>query len=141
MQDTSLWIFGYGSLIWNPGFEYNKSHKAYAVGFARRMYQGNAYHRGDRQLVSSSLLPSSAFPATVKANPNLVRVLLYWPFSYSCRASCFQGAGACALIIPPPRQGGFPVSVPLHLYERECDRKFYVKAKQRQLLPDLWRNG
>ncbi|VDP07365.1 unnamed protein product [Heligmosomoides polygyrus] len=43
-------FFGYGSLIWNPGFTYANKEKAYAHGFARRMYQGNTYHRGDRHL-------------------------------------------------------------------------------------------
>uniref|UniRef100_A0A1I7XEQ1 Glutathione-specific gamma-glutamylcyclotransferase n=1 Tax=Heterorhabditis bacteriophora TaxID=37862 RepID=A0A1I7XEQ1_HETBA len=49
-EQPSLWIFGYGSLIWNPGFSYSDSKKGYALGFARRMYQGNIYHRGDRIL-------------------------------------------------------------------------------------------
>ncbi|CAI5453577.1 unnamed protein product [Caenorhabditis angaria] len=46
----SLYIFGYGSLIWNPGFNFNASRKAYAIGWVRRMYQGNTYHRGDQNL-------------------------------------------------------------------------------------------
>ncbi|KAK5967067.1 Gamma-glutamylcyclotransferase [Trichostrongylus colubriformis] len=46
---SSAHFFGYGSLIWNPGFTYAHKEKAYAHGFARRMYQGNTYHRGDRQ--------------------------------------------------------------------------------------------
>ncbi|CAI4224645.1 unnamed protein product [Auanema sp. JU1783] len=49
-EEPSLWIFGYGSLIWNPGFNHDGQHKAYARGFARRMYQGNTFHRGDEQL-------------------------------------------------------------------------------------------
>ncbi|VDL76039.1 unnamed protein product [Nippostrongylus brasiliensis] len=43
----SVYFFGYGSLIWNPGFTYESKEKGYAHGFARRMYQGNTYHRGD----------------------------------------------------------------------------------------------
>ncbi|PAV80621.1 hypothetical protein WR25_12642 [Diploscapter pachys] len=46
-HQPSLLIFGYGSLIWNPGFEFYDSRKAYAIGFARRMYQGNTFHRGN----------------------------------------------------------------------------------------------
>ncbi|PIC24997.1 hypothetical protein B9Z55_018095 [Caenorhabditis nigoni] len=49
-SNQSLWIFGYGSLIWNPGFQFSTSRKAYAIGWARRMYQGNTYHRGDEKL-------------------------------------------------------------------------------------------
>ncbi|GMT11555.1 hypothetical protein PFISCL1PPCAC_2852 [Pristionchus fissidentatus] len=47
---ASLWIFGYGSLIWNPGFSFAERRKAHARGYARRMYQGNTYHRGDDNL-------------------------------------------------------------------------------------------
>ncbi|ETN74694.1 ChaC-like protein [Necator americanus] len=43
------YFFGYGSLIWNPGFTYHHKEKGYANGFARRMYQGNTYHRGNTQ--------------------------------------------------------------------------------------------
>ncbi|CAD6186753.1 unnamed protein product [Caenorhabditis auriculariae] len=50
MQQPSLWVFGYGSLIWNPGFDYSLKQKAYAIGWVRRMYQGNVYHRGNEKL-------------------------------------------------------------------------------------------
>ena len=51
-HQPSLLIFGYGSLIWNPGFEFYDSRKAYAIGFARRMYQGNTFHRGNLKQVN-----------------------------------------------------------------------------------------
>ncbi|XP_059046886.1 glutathione-specific gamma-glutamylcyclotransferase 1 [Achroia grisella] len=41
-----LWIFGYGSLCWNPGFEYLQAVNGYVDGFSRRFYQGNITHRG-----------------------------------------------------------------------------------------------
>nr|ACO11635.1 Cation transport regulator-like protein 1 [Caligus rogercresseyi] len=43
---TSLWIFGYGSLCWNPGFEHRRSAIGYIQGFSRRFWQGNITHRG-----------------------------------------------------------------------------------------------
>jgi cation transport protein ChaC len=41
-----VWIFGYGSLIWNPGFEYSKCITGYIRGYDRRFWQGNVVHRG-----------------------------------------------------------------------------------------------
>lgn len=47
----SLWIFGYGSLCWNPGFEYQQSVAGYVRGFSRRFWQGNTTHRGTEDKV------------------------------------------------------------------------------------------
>ena len=43
---TKVWIFGYGSLIWNPGFSFEESQIGYIRGWARRFYQGSTDHRG-----------------------------------------------------------------------------------------------
>lgn len=42
----SVWIFGYGSLCWYPGFEYDKCITGYVRGYVRRFWQGNTTHRG-----------------------------------------------------------------------------------------------
>ena len=41
-----LWVFGYGSLVWKPGFEHGNLEIGYIEGFARRFWQGNENHRG-----------------------------------------------------------------------------------------------
>lgn len=41
-----VWIFGYGSLCWYPGFEYAKCVTGYIRGYVRRFWQGNTTHRG-----------------------------------------------------------------------------------------------
>jgi cation transport regulator ChaC len=43
---TGLWIFGYGSLIWRPGFPYRERRLAHAIGWRRVLAQGSPDHRG-----------------------------------------------------------------------------------------------
>jgi cation transport protein ChaC len=49
---SGLWIFGYGSLCWHPGFEFDKSLIGYVRGFSRKFWQGNTTHRGTEYKVS-----------------------------------------------------------------------------------------
>jgi cation transport protein ChaC len=41
-----LWIFGYGSLMWNPGFPYRRKHPARLFGFHRALCIQSTDHRG-----------------------------------------------------------------------------------------------
>lgn len=50
--EASVWIFGYGSLCWYPGFEYEKCITGYIRGYVRRFWQGNTTHRGTLEKVS-----------------------------------------------------------------------------------------
>lgn len=42
----SLWVFGYGSLIWNPEFSYAQTQKARVFGYHRGFCMRSIHHRG-----------------------------------------------------------------------------------------------
>lgn len=45
-EDRGVWIFGYGSLVWRPAFEFIESLPAWIDGWERRFWQGSTDHRG-----------------------------------------------------------------------------------------------
>jgi len=45
-EDIFVYLFGYGSLMWRPGFTYTKKFNAYIKGWKRVFYQGSTDHRG-----------------------------------------------------------------------------------------------
>ena len=49
-----IWIFGYGSILWRPDFQFSQAIPAQLSGFQRRLCQGSTDHRG-----------STAFPGAV----------------------------------------------------------------------------
>lgn len=50
-NNMTLWVFGYGSLCWYPGFEFQKCVTGYIRGYVRRFWQGNTTHRGTKDKV------------------------------------------------------------------------------------------
>jgi cation transport protein ChaC len=44
--EPSLWIFGYGSLVWRPAFPHRAACRAWIEGHVRRFWQGSTDHRG-----------------------------------------------------------------------------------------------
>ncbi|XP_071392611.1 glutathione-specific gamma-glutamylcyclotransferase 1-like [Centroberyx affinis] len=48
-EKKSMWIFGYGSLVWKPDFEYKRSKIGYIKGYKRRFWHGDDFYRGDKE--------------------------------------------------------------------------------------------
>jgi glutathione-specific gamma-glutamylcyclotransferase len=42
----TLWVFGYGSLVWRPGMAVIEGHPGWVTGWTRRFWQGSPDHRG-----------------------------------------------------------------------------------------------
>ncbi len=45
----TMWVFGYGSLLWNPGFPVAKSKRATLMDYARSFCMSSIHHRGTEE--------------------------------------------------------------------------------------------
>jgi len=45
----TMWVFGYGSLLWNPGFDVAEMRVATLPGYARSFCMSSIHHRGTKE--------------------------------------------------------------------------------------------
>ncbi|KAM8833655.1 glutathione-specific gamma-glutamylcyclotransferase 1-like [Synchiropus picturatus] len=45
---SSVWVFGYGSLVWKPDFQFSRSEVGHIRGYKRRFWHGDDFYRGDK---------------------------------------------------------------------------------------------
>jgi cation transport protein ChaC len=48
-SEDDLWVFGYGSLMWRPGFDFIEAHRARIVGYQRAFCIYSTHHRGSEE--------------------------------------------------------------------------------------------
>ncbi|WP_380053645.1 gamma-glutamylcyclotransferase [Falsihalocynthiibacter sp. SS001] len=49
MTEQPLWVFGYGSLMWRPGFQYSTRQIARLTGYARSFCMWSIHYRGTHE--------------------------------------------------------------------------------------------
>ena len=68
----TLAVFGYGSLIWRPGFQYAEKESGSINGYERRFWQGNVTHRGVPGMVSLFILLTFKYDETIDNRPVII---------------------------------------------------------------------
>ncbi|KAG6735846.1 hypothetical protein POTOM_061487 [Populus tomentosa] len=76
-KNGSLWVFGYGSLIWKAGFNYDDRVIGFNKVYCRVFYQGSTDHRGATEHPGRTLTlePTDGEVCEIKAAHQLLKTI------------------------------------------------------------------
>ncbi|XP_049613461.1 glutathione-specific gamma-glutamylcyclotransferase 1 [Syngnathus scovelli] len=122
---SSLWIFGYGSLVWKPDFKYKRSKVGYIRGYKRRFWHGDNFHRGNDELPARvvTLIPdddASTWGVAFEVSGTQVEEAL----EYLNVREGVRGGYVSEIVTFHPEEGG--PSVPALLYIATADNPLYL---------------
>ncbi|XP_061560442.1 glutathione-specific gamma-glutamylcyclotransferase 1 [Phycodurus eques] len=124
-SSSSLWIFGYGSLVWKPDFKYKRSEVGYIRGYKRRFWHGDNFHRGNDELPGRvvTLIPeddASTWGVGFEVSGTQVEEAL----EYLNVREAVRGGYDSEIVAFHPEEGG--PSVPALLYIANADNPTYL---------------
>ncbi|XP_046359164.1 putative glutathione-specific gamma-glutamylcyclotransferase 2 [Haliotis cracherodii] len=113
-NNPTIWVFGYGSLLWKPDFEYSSKKIGSIKGFVRRFWQGNSTHRGTpsqpgrvANLVKCKEGRAWGVAYEIKGTESVTKALTY----LNVRETQLGGYSTLVTEFEPREQGSEPFSV------------------------------
>jgi cation transport protein ChaC len=116
-EPGAVWIFGYGSLIWEPGFAHASRHLARLDGYSRSFCMRSIHHRGTPAapglvlaLDIGGTCDGVAFEVPARIAPETLEYL---------RARELISAAYLELVLPVTLQGGRVVQAVTYVVDRD----------------------
>jgi cation transport regulator ChaC len=95
MAGSGIWVFGYGSLVYRPGFEYARRVEGFIRGYRRVFHQGSTDHRGTPEFPGRTVTLAPCATSTVVRSRRGGRP--------PAPGACAAGRGGWAAQQPSPR--------------------------------------
>jgi cation transport protein ChaC len=123
--DKNLWVFGYGSLMWNPEFAYVEGHQARIYGFHRRLCLWSMRYRGTEEnpgLVVGMAPGGSCLGMAFRVDDSVIHETMEYLFERELISNAYR-----------------PVVKPIHLVngKKANALTFVSKKEHRQYAPKM----